>query len=511
MKMYSMGLFALTASLAAPCALAQTSESAQMAGLGNWTTTPLFTVGESLPDGAGGSYTPPGILDGMGAWDRGDYVELLATHELRPDRGYPYMLANGATLVGARVSYFLIDKQTREVFQSSLAYDVIYNRAGAVVTGPADIEFGGLNRFCSAGNVKAGEAGFVDDIFFTGEETTGGSMWAVDVQGAALWATPALGRGGWESAAPLSIPSINSTHVALILGDDRQSAPLYLYVGEKDASQGAGFLARNGLATGKLYMWKANDGSTVPSQFLGSGNFKTGSFVEVANYVPTMAGQPGYDALGYASQANIDAQKIALGAFQFSRPEDVHTNPSNGQQVVFASTGRSEFDNGADSWGTTYLVDVKLSQGALKQNTIGANLRVIYDGDEADKQDLGIRSPDNLVWATDHFVYIQEDRSVNGFGAVSGAEASIWQLQPHSGAAVRVAMVDRSAVPTGQIDIAPGDIGNWETSGIIDVSEMFGEKKGDLMLFNVQAHSLRGGPIDSLNLAEGGQLLFLSK
>lgn len=511
MKKKSLGILALQLSLTAPSLLAQTTEPAQMKGLDNWQTTPLFTVGESLPDGAGGTYTPPGILDGMGAWDRGDHVELVVNHELANNRGYPYMLANGATLTGARISYFLIDKQSREIFQSSLAYDVIYNRAGSEVAGPADLEFGALNRLCSAGSVNAGEAGFVDDIFFTGEETTGGSMWILDVQDGSLWAAPALGRGGWESAAALSIPSINKTHVALILGDDRQSAPLYLYVGEKDSSAGAGFLARNGLASGKLFMWKADDASTVPSQFLGSVNFKTGSFVEVTNYVPSMVGQPGYDALGYASQSNIDAQKVALGAFQFSRPEDVHTNPSNGSQVVFASTGREQFDGGSDSWGTTYLVDVKLSQSVLKGGQIGANVRVIYDGDDADKQDFGIRSPDNLVWSSDHFAYIQEDRSVNGFGSVSGAEASIWQLQPHSGDAVRIAMMDRSAVPAGQTDFAPGDLGNWESSGIIDVAGLFGEKKGELFLFNTQAHSLAGGVISSANLAEGGQLLFLSK
>ena len=69
--------------------------------------------------------------------------------------------------------------------------------------------------------------------------------------------------------------------------------------------------------------------------------------------------------------------------------------------------------------------------------------------------------------------------------------------------------VDRSAVPTGQTDSDPTDIGDWETSGIIDVSTLFDENPGDLFLFDVQAHSLRDGVIADEGLVQGGQLGFL--
>ena len=54
-------------------------------------------------------------------------------------------------------------------------------------------------------------------------------------------------------------------------------------------------------------------------------------------------------------------------------------------------------------------------------------------------------------------------------------------------------------------------LGVWESSGIIDVSDIFGEKKGGLFLLNVQAHGTTGGAITSENLVEGGQILFLKK
>ena len=138
-------LGAAAALLAASGALAQTTEPEQMTGIGEWETDAVFTIGESV-----NGYTPPGIPDGMGAFKRGRKIEVVANHELTADAGYPYMLANGAMLTGARVSSFILDPRAGVFEGGELAYDVIYNRAGDEVFGPADLEFGGLNRLCSA-------------------------------------------------------------------------------------------------------------------------------------------------------------------------------------------------------------------------------------------------------------------------------------------------------------------------------------------------------------------------
>ncbi len=515
-----------------------TTEPVQVTGLGPWTTSPVFTIGETI-DG----YTPPGIPDGMGAFERDDEVVIVANHELRSAQGYPYFLANGAELTGARVSSLSFAKHSRELMDMGLAYDTIYNRAGEIVDEPSDLDFGGLNRLCSAGSFTKGQAGFVDDVFLTGEESYGGTEFALDVANGKLWALPWMGRAAWESVAALEVPGINKTHVAIVIGDDRGDAPLLLYVGEK--MKNGNFVERNGLAHGRLYMWVADNGELSPAHWSGTGTSRSGRFVEVEIYNADDAGSAasqedrGFDELGFATQEELDSQKSAIGAFNFSRPEDVHTNPRKGKgnQVVLASTGRNTAINqGADLWGTTYLVDVKINLGRIQNGNITADLTILYDGDDAGLQfshpDFGIRSPDNLVWADDGLIYIQEDRSTPvrvpkdiagcaaatdpgecqdlAFGGASDEEASLWSLDPISGAAYRIGQVNRDAVPTGQTDSDPLDLGDWETSGIIDVTDEFDAKGERLLFINAQAHSLGGGVIDSANLVQGGQFLFLS-
>ncbi|MDX1300353.1 MAG: hypothetical protein R3260_19240, partial [Pseudomonas sp.] len=192
-------------------ASADTPEPAQTTGLNGWSTDPVFTIGETIT-----GYTPPGIPDGMGAFERDGIVEIFSNHELRAGQGYPYTLANGTELTGARVSKLVFNKQTRDLIGMSPAYDTIYNRAGEMVDEPGDLDADGLNRLCSAGSFVKGQAGFVDDIFLTGEESYGGTEFALDVATGKLWALPWLGRAGWESVAALEIPGFNRTHVAIL-------------------------------------------------------------------------------------------------------------------------------------------------------------------------------------------------------------------------------------------------------------------------------------------------------
>ncbi|WP_016949600.1 alkaline phosphatase PhoX [Anabaena sp. PCC 7108] len=507
-----------------------TTQPAQIQGLDGYTVDPIFTVGETID-----SYTPPGILDGTGAFELNETtVRVLVNHELANDVGYNYTLESGASLPGARISYFDIDKRTLQIVDSGLAYDTIYNRAGDVVDAASDLEFGGINRFCSANLMEANHfgngKGFTDRIYFAGEETDGGTQFALDTATNELWALPWLGRAAWESATELDTG--NTDQVALLIGDDRQTAPLILYVGEKNAAGDGSFLDRNGLSEGKLYVWVADDTANAsdpieadPRDFSGSGSSTNGKFVEIDYYRPDLAGTNGYDAQGFATQEKQDALAAAVGAFKFSRPEDVATNPFDGTQAVLASTGRPEVFDGADTWGTTYKIDVDF--GATE---ITANLNILYDGNDEGNKDFGLRSPDNLDWADNGLIYLQEDRAISAdlFGATSGEEASIWTIDPSAAdpaaTATRIAQVDRSGVPSGQTDSSPTDIGNWESSGILDVSTLFGNAPGTQFIFDVQAHSLRDGSIITAtnidgngdgtataneNLVQGGQLAFL--
>ena len=93
----------------------------------------VFTVGETITDTTGaynesteGDYVAPGILDGLGAFElNDDTVRVFANHELLHFRGYDYSVnvgtANEFTMSGARISYFDIDKESREIVDAGFA------------------------------------------------------------------------------------------------------------------------------------------------------------------------------------------------------------------------------------------------------------------------------------------------------------------------------------------------------------------------------------------------------
>jgi len=498
---------------------------------------PVWTVGDTFQDATGalnatsaGAFSPVGTPDGLGAYSlNATTVRVFMNHEIElpasGSAGYPWTLANGTVISkgGARVTYFDIDKGSRKVVDSGLAIARMYDRSGNVVTSTAQLELGGLDRMCSSSlfepNLWGAGRGLADRIYFTGEETStafghphGGTMWALDTSNGDFWALPDMGRGSWENAA--LVDTGNTTQVAFLLGDDAQGTPLYLYVGVKNPA--GTFLQRNGLSGGQLYVWKATNGNTTPQQFNGSngnGLTRAGTWVAINARNIANAGTAGHDAAGYKNDTTLQAEADAAGAFSFSRPEDLSTSPTDGSIVAFASTGRGSLYP-LDNWGDTYIIDIDFNAGVP---TSGA-LRILYDGDTAGggqfaTPEEGLRCPDNLDWADDGFIYVQEDQSnqVGSFGA-AGFETSIWRLNATTGAAVRVAQTDRSTVlPLGSTDTNTGDVGNWESSGILDVSSLFGEEAGSLFLFDIQAHSVNTGLVASKALFEGGQLCFLEK
>jgi secreted PhoX family phosphatase len=328
-----------------------------------------------------------------------------------------------------------------------------------------------------------------------------------------LWAVPVLGRGTWENVT--AVDTHSSEHVALLLGDDSAGAPLYLYVGRKNAVGDGSFLDRNGLMAGNLFAWKSLNGAQSPEDFNGTGNTLKGIFIPVPVRDESMAGQPGYDAEGYLDDNTLRNEAIARGAFQFSRPEDLHTNPHRGTEVVMASTGRGQLFP-SDNWGMVYKIKTHIRLESPKGLGFGsaALLTILHDANE--HGDFGIRSADNLVWSDNGTIYVQEDRSTNPaslFGSISGREASVWQLHPADYSFEQVAEMDRTAVaPTGSTDSAPTDIGNWESSGILDVTDLFNTSPGEtLLLSTIQAHSISDGIIATDGLVQGGQIILISQ
>ena len=244
------------------------TEPAMLAGENGFDVVPLITVGETLhgTTGAlnpatGGSYTPVGNFDGIGAYRLdASTVRVLVNHEVGSAAGYS--VSNGAggsvALDGARISYFDIDVGTMAVVDGGLAFDVIHGRDGKIVTSASQLEIpGGLTSFCSAALVEANAfgagRGIADRIYFAGEEASspdhphGGAEWALDVSTGALWAVPAFGRARFENVAELDTG--DKSHVAFLLDDDSSGAALYLYVGEKHAAATSSTATASGTAS----------------------------------------------------------------------------------------------------------------------------------------------------------------------------------------------------------------------------------------------------------------------
>ena len=483
----------------------------------------MITTGDQLE-----GYYPPGIMDGMTAWDWSEEtVRLFVNHELAADAGYPYALSNGLQLRGARVSWFDIDKRDRVIRSAGNAIGAIYDRRGDAVTDAEQINEhwgkgldSGLNTLCSAQGFRSGELGFVDDVMFTNEEVSaeedhphGGSIWVLDIRRGELHAAPELGRGSWENVAAIATPDMDEAdgHVALLLADDLEfgSAPLYLWIGRK--VPGGGLLERNGLTQGTLYVWAAVDGHRSPEDWNGTGEIQDGRFVEMVTRDEKQAGRSGHDRDGYLDDILLREQARRAGGFMFSRPEDLDINPADPLQLVFCSTGQGRVYP-SDDWGTVYRIDMRFEDGELDRPA--ARLTILHDGD--DFGDYGIRNPDNVVWATDGMIYLQEDKAtkLRPFGGQTGREASVWRLNPMQPDEYRlVAVIDRDVVlPLGARDTKKRELGAWESSGIIDVSEVFGATDELLLLTTVQAHSIRGGALgDRDDLVQGGQMLLMSK
>lgn len=536
-----------------------------MNGSETWDVRALLTVGDRLSSRDGRfpdqMYQPVGRLDGLGAYRLdADTVRVLVNHELYRWEGYPYRLDNGTTLTGARVSFVDIDHRSLQILDSGVAYRTIRDRQGReVATGFQVNEVSrteeGFSLFCSGQLIEQGTFNFVDTLYLTPEELPdplfhpyGGTIWALDVERRTFHAVPAMGRMTGENTTPLSAPPDS---VALLIGDDTVPqtdevaavgqpagmdtdpdhlvmAPLWLYVGKKHASMSeirtalppdtdtthTTLLNRNGLLVGQLYYFVAEDEMRTVAQFNGTGSTLSGVWKKIEVLDRTKAGENGYDPMGYKTGLTLRREAKDGGAFQFSRPEDVSTHPDVGTRAVLASTGLDTVVSGHDAWGTIYQIDVDLRK-------MRATLTILYDGDDAggarfSHPDMGIRNPDNLDWAENGVIYIQEDNAKTQpplFGSRSGHEASIWRLDPLTREVQRIARINRSVVlPDGSTDSRPDAIGEWESSGILDVTRLFETRAGErVLLATVQAHTIRDGTISESRLVEGGQLIMLRK
>jgi len=264
--------------------------------------------------------------------------------------------------------------------------------------------------------------------------------------------------------------------------------PLYMYVGKKDRTQGASVLSRNGLDTGKLYVFKADAG--IPSSELTFTNGSiTGTWIELSDQ-------------DHVSAADLERESMDTNnAFGFVRIEDGAWSKTDKNTFYFNTTG-----TGAQYARLGNSYEVKFD----KNNILGhTKITVIYNGDvvAAAGGDIAF-APDNMDTSKDYLM-ICEDGTAQASPeyAKRARDGSIWRYDLRNNfVAKRVVELNPPGTEIAAGTNAPPAIGPgvWETSGILDVSDFFGK---DSWLFDVQAHSPAIAPAP--NTVEDGQLLLM--
>jgi hypothetical protein len=373
-----------------------------------------------------GDYQMAGVPDGLGAVRQGDEVVLFMNHELSAE--------DDGNLTDSRVSRLVLDPETGAVRSGSY-----------VLTGDE-----GYWSLCSA-SLAGPEAGFDAPVFLTGEESTdgphGGMAMAIDALAGTITELPWLGKFAHENQ--VVVPGFKRKTVVLATEDNSEGSQLYLYVADSPDD----FLAGNG----QLYVFKAQDGTGTAD--IAKGDELIGSFIPI-------------------DQAdNVDAQTLETKvrsdrAFTFIRLEDLTYDRTSPNTIYFTDTGDDEAPNLAAD-GMPLSLNGRLYQMTLDlaDPTKVTGLTVLLDGDHGDD----IHNPDNID-ADASTIMLQED---TGAGV-----ARILAYTIADGALTPVATLDQS--DGDELVDATDEPGAWESSGIINVSDIFGE---GAWLVDVQAHS----------------------
>jgi len=458
---------------------------------------PLLSVGDRVPETSNSSlsYQMVGFPDGLGAHQNEDgTITLYMNHEFlntvlsEPRVGQPQHR-------GALVSKFTLD-ENGEVLSGERAYDLVYHENTLV--GPAaqvDNSTPAFARFCS-GSLAGREAGFDRPIYLTNEEENSSNTFdgkgglTVAIFDKEAHALPKLGHFSKENNLVLPHNGHQTVIMSLEDGPSTADSQLYMYVGEKDHRPDASVLARNGLDTGKLYVFV----STTPGKN-DEHSFKTGSITGRWVEIPNAEN---------LTDVELEAFSDAVGAFGFVRIEDGAFSKGSKKDFFFVTTGGNAA--AGNNLGRLYQLQMQHFDPSFP-----AELKVVYNADQiiVAGGDIAI-SPDNIDLSEDFLMINEDGHSTSRLVmAKKGRDGSIWrfELKKHLGhTSVDVSTATRVAElnPPGRDGIPVGP-GVWESSGIIDASELLGE---DTWLTDVQAHIPTAAPAP--NTVEDGQLLLLT-
>ena len=527
--------------------------------------SPLLTVGDVLRSG----YRFESIPDGISVRTRGrGRVDLFVNHETSKVP-FPYNAAAPTAANGendfdnAQVSRLILNQHSAGVLGGSFVIPSSF----------------GYQRFCSNYLATARE-GFSREILFTNEESPdyvfrqedswpppigspaeeeAGLVVALDVRNGKHQPIYGMGRHNHENN--VAIPGYGKPVV--FSGDDTfTSGPLtgvfpagavpaqsqlYSY----NASSTKALLADEGdlwafvsdtPGVKNYYDVLPNSGQTVSGHFIkvpkdiATGRNPDGSELKAADkgYPLPPANGSWQTDLRSATPVGIDGPQWVLeywsdinNVFQFVRVEDIayDKRPGMGNVVYIVDSGRGR--TAAQSLDTP---NFRSTNGRVwkmvldrRDPTKVTSLTVFVEGDDNPVQTLSeIHQPDNIE-TTPNGLLVTEDPGSSqqypiGSTDPNATTARLWRV-PFSGTPEVVVKVDQSADggPTDVDGRAPGNLGAWESSGIVDASRAFGR---GAYLIDVQAHTLwverapgddnnGDGQPDFTYKREGGQLALL--
>jgi hypothetical protein len=445
---------------------------------------PIISVGDTV-----GDYMFESIPDGISLSRNGNgTVDLYVNHETSTVP-FPFTPATGVGF---------------NDFTNSLVSKLrLHQKSGGVLQGsyviPSEANF---QRFCS-NFLATEEHGFDRDILFTNEEATdwvfrtgvavpgpglvppgtpgaeqAGLVVAYDVRNGKYRPIYGMGRHNHENS--VAVPGYG--YPVVLSGDDTftsnpAQSQLYSYIaGDADAVWND---------EGDLYGLVLDDAATNDyyDYPVGTSMSKSGTFKKIAKA----------DAVG--NQTQLETASDALNVFQFVRVEDVAYDKRPGMQnvVYVVDSGRGLAGPTGPGISTNGRV-WKLVLDPLDPKRV-LSLSILIEGDDAPVKAVGeIHQPDNIESTTTSLLITEDPGSSQQFpfGSTDPAAttARVWQHVIATGVNQVVAKVNQSADegPTDEDAVTTrGNLGAWESSGIVDASSVFGP---GAFLVDVQAGTL---------------------
>ena len=428
-------------------------------------------IGATNPDGTAWRFV--GIPDGIGAFDNGDgTATVLVNHEIGATAGVER--EHGS--IGSFVSRLIVDTDTLEVLDADDLGDAIFRYDAATETFYAGTT--AIGRLCSADLAlpsaffdAASGKGTQDRIYLNGEETGAeGRAFAWVVTGAEegnVYELPWLGKFSWENG----LASPNTGEKTVVIGtDDSTPGQVYVYVGEKRGDGNA--VERAGLTGGDLW--------GVRASFDFDTNASPGQSAFLLENLGDVSGKTG---------AQLQTASTAAGITEFGRPEDGAWDTQDPNRFFFATTGTA--DAPTRLWALDFI--------DVARPDLGGTVTQLLDGTE------GIRSLDNLTVSDTGKVILQEDQGN------TPRLSRVWAYDPETDGLVQIAQHDPAKFGAETAAAVVPFNQDEESSGVVDVTGIFGKDGGQAFLLDTQAHYPFGVPGSSgrTEIVEGGQLMLM--